>query len=195
MVLVPIFHLWRLPVVPTALVTGPLEHASATALTLKAGGFEILAAEPDVAQVPASLRQVDCYVQLPLEPPCADGDVLAWAHSVVARSLLGRFDAAAQVAPMLAAKARVVLVTDPTDGTPTFDMHLVRPLIEAIISDHGGQHVQVAVINGLRSPEELISAARSQPPAWTAYPRIEPHLPVSDWRHEIICQSSLDSWT
>jgi len=39
-------------VVPTALVTGPFEQASATALTLKAGGFEILAAEPDVAPDP-----------------------------------------------------------------------------------------------------------------------------------------------
>ena len=190
-----LFHFWRLSVVPTALVTGPLGHASATALTLKAGGFEILAAEPDVAQLPASLCAVDCYVQLPSEPPCAGDGVLAWAHSIVTRSLSGRFDAAAQVAPLLAEKARVVLVTDPTDGTPTFDMHLVRPLIEAIIADHGGHHVQVAVINGLRSPEELIAAARSQPPAWTAYPRIEPHLPSSDWRHEIMCQSSLDSWT
>lgn len=180
---------------PTAIVTGSLDYTAATALTLKAGGFEVLAAEPDVAQLPAGLGQVDCYVQLPLEPPCAGDDALAWAHSVVTRALLGRFDAAAQVAPLLAAKARVVLVADPTDGTPTFDMNLVRLLIEAIIADHGGHDVQVAVINGLRSPEEIISAARSQPPAWTAYPSIEPHFPFGDWRNEIICQSSLDSWT
>ena len=162
---------------------------------MKAGGFEILAAEADAAHIPASLRQVNCYVQLPLEPPCAGGDALARAHTVVTRSLLDRFDAAAQVAPMLAAKARVVLVTDPTDGNPTFDMDLVRPLIAAIIADHGGHDVQVAVINGLRSPDELIAAAGSQPPAWIAYPMIEPQLPSSDWRHEITCQSSLDSWT
>ena len=180
---------------PTALVTGPLEGAHVTALTLKAAGFEVFAAEPDVADVPENLRQVDCYVQLPLDPPCSDDDALVWAHSVVAHALSVRFDAAAQVAPLLAARARVVLVTDPTDGTPTFDMHLVRPLIEAIIADHGGHDVQVAVINGLRSPEEIIAAARTQPPAWTAYPRIEPHLPFSDWRNEITCQSSLDSWT
>ena len=179
---------------PTAVVTGPLEHASATALTLKAGGFEILSAEPDVAQLPGSLRQVDCYVQLPLAPPRVGDDVLAWAHAVVTRSLLGRFDAVALVAPMLAANARVVLVTDPTDGTPTFDMHLVRPFIEAIIADHGGHDVPVAVINGPSSPEQLFAAAGSQPPAWTAYPGIEPHLPSSDWRHEMVCQSSLDSW-
>ena len=180
---------------PTALVTGSLEHAAVAALTLKAGGFEVLAAAPDVAQLAAGLGQVDCYVQLPLEPPCTDDDALAQAHSVVTHALSVRFDAAAQVAPLLANKARVVLVTDPTDGTPTFDMHLVRPLIEAIIADHGGRRVQVAVVNGLRSPEEIIAAARTQPPAWAAYPGIEPDQPFSDWRNEIICQSSLDSWT
>jgi hypothetical protein len=183
-----------LPIVPTALVTGPLEYAAVTALTLKAGGFEVLAAESDVAQVPAGVRDVDCYVQLPLEPPRAGDGALAWAHSVVTHALSMRFAAAAQVAPRLAPKARVVLVTDPTDGTPSFDMHPVRLLIEAIIADHGGNDVQVAVINGLRTPEDIVSAARSQPPAWTAYPRMEPRLPFSDWRHEIICQSSLDSW-
>ena len=179
---------------PTALVTGPLEHAADTALTLKAAGFEVLAAEPDVAQVPAGLSPVDCYVQLPLEPPPAGDDALAWAQSVVTHALLLRFDAAAHVAPMLAAKARVLLVTDPTDGTPTFDMHHVRPLIEAIIADHGGRDVKVAVINGLRCLEGIIAAAQSEPAAWTAYADIEPELPFSDWRNEIICRSSLDPW-
>jgi len=183
-----------LPIVPNALVTGPLETAGVTALTLKAAGFDVLAAEREVAQLPADLGLVDCYVQLPLDPPRPGGDALAWAHSVVTHALSVRFDAAAQVTPLLAAKARVVLVTDPTDGTPTFDKHLVLPLIEAIIADHGGHDVQVVVING-GSPEEIIRAARSQPPAWTAYPLIEPHLPFGDWRNEIICQSSLDSWT
>lgn len=178
---------------PTALVTGPIEHAAITALTLNAGGFEVLAAGSDVAQVPAGVREVDCYVQLPMEPPCVGDDALPGGHSVGTRALLVRFDAAAQVAPLLAAKARVVLVIDPTDGTPAFDMHLVRLLIEATIADNGGHDVQVAVINGLRSPEEIVLAARSHPPAWTAYPRIEPHLPFSDWRNEVICQSSLDS--
>jgi hypothetical protein len=184
-----------LPVVPTALVTGSLDHAGVTALTLKAGGFEVLSAEPDVAQLPAGLGQVDCYVQLPSEPPRPDDDALAWAHSVVTHALSVRFEAAAQVAPLLADKARVVLVTDPTDGTPTFDMQLVRPLIEAIIAGHGGRSVQVAVVNGVGAPEEIIAAARTQPPVWSAYPRIEPDLPFSDWRNEVICQSSLDSWT
>ena len=134
-------------------------------------------------------------MQLPLEPPCTGDDALARAHSAVTHALTMRFDAAARVAPRLAAKARVVLVTDPTDGTPTFDMHLVRPLIEAIIADHAVRGVRVVAINGLRSLEEIIAATRTQPPVWSGYPRIEPDLPFSDWRNEIICQSSLDFWT
>ncbi len=178
---------------PTALVTGLLEQAADTALTLKAAGFEVLAAEADIAQVPAGLSPVDCYVQLPLDAPPAGNDPLAWAHSVVNHALLMRFDAAAQVAPRLAANARVVLVADPSDGGPAFDLHVVRLLIEAIIADHGGHDVHVVVINGLRHPEEIIGAARSGPPAWTNYPTIEPDLAFSDWRAEILCQSSLDS--
>ena len=179
---------------PTALITGSLERAADTALALKAAGFEVVAAAPDAGQLPSTLRQVDCYVQLPLDPPWAGDDALTWARSVVSHALLARFDAAAQVAPMLAPEARVVLVTDPGDGTPGFDVHLVRLLIEAIIADHAGQQVRVAVINGLRSPEEIVAAARFQPPAWTEYSMTEPQLGFCDWRNEILCQSSLDSW-
>jgi len=181
--------------VPTALVTGLLEQAADTAVTLKAAGFDVLAAQADIAQVPPGLGPVDCYVQLPVDPPAAGGDALAWAHSVVSRALLMRFDAAAQIAPRLAANARVVLVTDPADGAPAFDPHVIRLFIAAIIADHGGHDVRVAVVNGLRHPDELVGAARSGPPAWNEYPTVEPHLAFSDWRTEITCQSSIDSWT
>lgn len=180
---------------PTALITGPLEEAADTALALKAAGFEIVAAEPNTAHLPSTLREVDCYVQLPTDPPWGGDDAPPGARSVITHALLARFDAAAQVAPMLAAKARVVIVTEAADGTPALDRHVVRLLIEAVIADRGKEHVRVAVINGLRSPQELIAAAGSQPPAWTAYPRVEPQLSFCDWRNAIICQSSLDSWT
>ena len=177
---------------PTALVTGSPEHAHTTALILKAAGFEVSAAEPDGAEIPANLQQLDCYVQLPPEPPFTGDDTVAPAHSAVTHALTMRFDATARVAPRLAARARVVLVADPTDGTPTFDMHLVRPLVEAIIADHGVRGVRVVAINGLRSPEEIIAATRTEPPVWSGYQRVEPDLPFCDWRNEIICQSSLD---
>lgn len=178
---------------PAALITGPLQYAADTALALKTAGFEVVAAEPDAAQLPGTIRQIDCYVQLPLDPPWPKDDALTWARSVVTHALLARFDAAARVAPMLAPNARVILVTDPADGTPVFDMDVVRPLIKAILADHGGHDVRVTVLNGLRSPEQIVAAAQPQPPAWTAYRTIEPHLAFSDWRNEIICQSSLDS--
>lgn len=74
-------------------------------------------------------------------------------------------------------------------------MDVVRLLVRAIITDRRGHDVRVTAINGLRSPEQIIAAAQPQTPAWTAYSTIEPTLPFSDWRNEIICQSSLDSWT
>lgn len=181
--------------VPTALITGPLRHTADTALALKAAGFEVVASELDAAQLPPTLRQIDCYVQLPLDPPWAQDDALTWARSVVTHALLARFDAAARVAPMLSPNARVILVTDPTDGTPAFDMDVVRTLVKAIITDHGGDDVRVTGLNGIRSPEDIIAAAQPRPPAWTAYRTIEPHLAFTDWRNAIICQSSLDSWT
>lgn len=156
-------------VVPAALISGSLQHAADTALVLKAAGFEVVVSEPDASQLPTTLRQIDCYVQLPLDPPWAQDDALTWARSVVSNALLARFDAAARVAPLLV----------PNSSS------------KAIITDHGGPDVRVTVINGLRSPEQIMAAAQPRPAAWTAYRSIEPDLAYSDWRNEVICQSSL----
>jgi hypothetical protein len=156
--------------VPTALVTGPFERVADMTLALKSAGFEVLAAEADLGHIPGGLGEVDCYLQLPLDAPPGAED--ADARGTVARPLLARFDAAAQVAPMLAPKARVVLVADPADGRPTPDMRLVRILVEAIIADHGGDDVRVAVVDGTRPPEEIMAFARSEPPSSTAHARV-----------------------
>ena len=155
---------------PTALVTGPLERVADMALALKSAGFEVLAAEADLGHIPGGLGEVDCYLQLPLDAPPGTEDACARARATVAHPLLARFDAAAQVAPMLAPKARVVLVADPADGRPAPDIQLVRILVEAIIADHGGDDVRVAVVDGARPPEEIIAFARSEPPSPTALP-------------------------
>jgi len=146
------------------------------ALALKAAGFEVLAAERDVVHIPGGLGEVDCYLQLPFDSPAGADAARARAtvdHPVLARfararatlndPLLARFDAAAHVAPMLAPNARVVLVVDPADGRPAPDMRLVRILVEAIIADHGGDDVGVAVVDGTRPPQEIIAFARSEP--------------------------------
>jgi hypothetical protein len=117
------------------------------------------------------------------------------AHAIVAHTLLSRLDAAAHLAPTLAANAAVVLVTDPAGETPSPDMGLVRVLIEATICNHGGKNVQVAVIDGTRSPEAIIGAALPPTASGVPYPTIDPHLAFADWRNEMICLSSLDPWT
>jgi hypothetical protein len=178
-------------VVPTALITGPLPHAADTALALKAAGFEVVAADPDVGELPLHVGPFDCYVQLPLDPPWAQDDALTWARSTV-DAVLRRFDAAARVAPMLAPGARIIVIGDPTDGRPVFDMDGVRLLIKEIVAGHGGHDVRVTVTDGLRSPEEIIAAARPSRSTWTAYRTIEPGLAFCDWRNEVICQSSLE---
>lgn len=179
---------------PTALVTGPLERLSDMALALKTAGFEVLAAEPDLGNLPDDLAEVDCYVQLPLDAPAAGEDALGWARAIVTRTLVARFDTAAKVASMLAPKARIVLVADPAQDTPAPDMRLVRILVEAVVADHQRDGVQVAVVDGARPPEEIAAFARSQPPSWAAYPAIDPHLGFSDWRHEVICLSDSLAW-
>ena len=147
---------------PNAVVTGALERVGDMALALKRAGFEILAAQPDVSQIPAGLGEVDCYVQLPNGAPPAGDQAATGGHAVVAQAMLVRFDTAAQVAPMLARQATVVLVADPPNGVPAPDTRLVRLLIEAVIADHGGDDVRVAVIDGTRSPEEIAGVARSR---------------------------------
>ena len=170
----------EVPLVPTAFVTGPLERLADMALALKAAGFEVLAAERDVVHILGGLGEVDCYLQLPFDAPAGadaaragararatvDDPVLARfarARATVNDLLLARFDAAAHVAPMLAPNARVVLVVDPADGRPAPDMRLVRILVEAIIADHGGDDVGVAVVDGTRPPQDIIAFARSEP--------------------------------
>ena len=120
---------------------------------------------------------------------------MARAHVIDAQGLLARCDAAAQVAPMLASKATVLLVADAAEATTAPDMRILRLLIEAIIVDHGGGDVRVTAIDDSRPPDEIIRAARPRTASWPAYATIDPQLPFADWRHEIICRASLDAWT
>jgi hypothetical protein len=144
--------------VSTAVVTGPFERVADMALVLKRAGFEVRLPEPDIGELPCGLDGVDCYVQLPDDGSPAGDDTPGRAH---VRTLAARFDAAAQVAPMLARRATVVLVGDPPDVTPAADMRLVRVLIEAIIADHGGDAVRIAVVDGGRPDDEIVAIAQT----------------------------------
>ena len=132
----------------TAVVTGPSERAADMAIVLELAGFEVHVPEPDVGAIPIGVDEVDCYVQLP-----DDGSPV--------RTLAARFDAAAQVAPKLATRATVVLVGDPPGVDPAPDMRLVRLLMEAVIADHGGQAVRIAVVAGARPDDEIVALAQT----------------------------------
>ena len=132
----------------TAVVTGQSERVADMALVLRLAGFEVYVPEPHLGLLPIGVAEVDCYVQLP-----NDGSPV--------RTLAARFDAAAQVAPKLASKATVVLVGDPSDVNPAPDMRLVRLLMEAVIADHGGGDVRMAVVDGARPDDEVVAIAQT----------------------------------
>jgi hypothetical protein len=145
-------------IVSTAVVTGPSERVADMAVVLQVAGFEVLVPPPDEGQIPSGSEPVDCYVQLPAEV-CPTGEDRPGRPHV--QTLAARFDAAAQVAPMLASGATVVLVSDPPDVTPAPDMRLVRLLVEAIIADHGGDAVRIAVVDGARPDDEIAALAHT----------------------------------
>lgn len=182
--------------VPMVLMTGPLHRMADMALALESVGFEVLQAPTDLGDVPPGFTRVDCYLQLPLDVPAPTGEgALGVARATVARSLLARFDAAAQVAPMLAPGAKVVLVDDsPAEGRPATDLRLARVLVEAILADHGCDHVRTAVVNGVVPREEIAAFAWSEPLPWTAYATMEPHLGFGDWRSQVICLRESHDW-
>jgi len=182
---------------PTALITGPVdERLSDIAIALKSAGFEVITATADACPITGDASSVECYVQLPYEPPPRGGDALAWAHQVVGQSLLARFDLAAQVAPMLLPRATVVLVRNrPAPRAPRTDTALLRLLTMAILADHGCEGTRVAVVEDFGSPDEVVRLVSSETPPWSEYADMAPDLDFADWRNEITCiQSSRHDW-
>ena len=135
-------------IVYSALVTGPSERVADMALALKVAGFEVHVPDPDAGQIPTGVDEVDCYVQFPDE-------------GSPVQTLAARFDAAAQVAPKLATSATVLLVGDPPVVDPAPDMRLVRLLMEAVIADHGGEAVRIAVVDGARPDDDIVALAQT----------------------------------
>jgi hypothetical protein len=182
---------------PTALVTGPVdERLSDMSIALKSAGFDVVTAAARACPIPGEVSSVDCYVQLPHEPPPHGSDALGWARDVVGRTLLARFDIAAHVAPMLLPEAKVVLVANrAAPRAPSVDAGTLRLLTMAILADHDRDRVRVAVVEDFRSPAEIARFAYSEAPTWSEYADMAPDLGFADWRHEITCvQSSLHDW-
>jgi hypothetical protein len=177
---------------PTALVTGPVdERLSDMSIALKLAGFDVVTAAADACSIAGDVSSVDCYVQLPHEPPPQRSDALGWAREVVGQTLLARFDLAAQVAPMLLPQAKVLLVTNrAAPRAPSIDAGMLRVLTMAILADHDRDGVRVAVVDDFRSPAEIVRFANSETPTWSEYADMAPNLGFADWRNEITCVQS-----
>ena len=191
---------------PTALVTGSPERVPDITIALKSAGFDILSAgamsPEDVPDLEAN--SVDCYVQLPVAPPHPGGGALRRTRDVLAHEIVTRFDAAAQLLPLLSQRATVLLVTegsDPVDeATGRHDpdqqtLHtLVGVLAEAILRDCGRSGVRTAVIAEDRASQEIAALASRRPPEplpWWLYASVDPDLNFADWRTSVLCLASL----
>jgi hypothetical protein len=191
---------------PNALVTGSSERVPDIAIALKTAGFDILSAgaifPEDVPDLEAN--SVDCYVQLPIDPPAPGGGALRRARDVIAHEMVSRFDAAAQFLPLLAPSATVLLVTEGPDGVDEsagridFDRKAVRTIVgvlaEAILRDCGRSGVRTAVVAEDRAPHEIAALASHRPPEplpWWLYASVDPDLGFADWRNSMLCLTSL----
>lgn len=191
---------------PNALVTGSPERVSDIAIALKTAGFDILSAgaisPEDVPDLEAS--SVDCYVQMPMDPPVSGGGALRRARDVIAHEMVSRFDAAAQLLPLLSPTATVLLVTEGSDvveesaGRVGPDQKAVRTIVgvlaEAILRDCGRSGVRTSVVAEDRAPYEIAALASHRPPEplpWWLYASVDPELDFADWRNSILCLASL----
>lgn len=182
---------------PTAMVTGAPERVSDVAIALKSEGFDILAATADLERAPSDARpgSVDCYVQLPGDTPAGDDAAVARARAVVAGDVLDRFDAVVRLGPLLAPGATVLLVAggNGQPGAWRATRRLVSVLAEAIARDHGARGIRATVVDGDGGPDEIVALARSRGrtgPSWRVYAGVDPALPFTEWRDEVLCQLS-----
>jgi hypothetical protein len=190
---------------PNALVTGSPERVPDIAIALKSAGFDILSAGAISPQDVPDLEEnsVDCYVQLPIDPPQPGGGALRRTRDVIAHEV-SRFDAAAQFLPLLAPSATVLLVTEGTDGVGDStgrgdpDQKAVRALVgvlaEAILRDCGRSGVRTSVIAEDRASQEIAALAShrpAEPLPWWLYASVDPDLDFADWRNSILCLASL----
>jgi hypothetical protein len=191
---------------PTALVTGSPERVPDITIALKSAGFDILSAgamsSDDVPNLEAN--SVDCYVQLPVDPPHPGGGAVRRTREVIAHEMLSRFDAAAEFLPLLAPSATVLLVTEGSDlvdessgrsdpDQKTLQM-LVGVLAEAILRDCGRTGVRTAVVAEDRASEEIAALASHRPPEplpWWLDASVDPDLDFADWRSSVLCLASL----
>jgi hypothetical protein len=191
------------PTAFTALVTGSEARMTTVAAVLEEEGFLTVCAPPDVPGLAEGIGRaglspgtLDCYVQLPATEIGADsGPPLTELRAFVADTLLGRFDALAVVAPLLAPGARLVMVTGDRAGWIR-DSDVGLPgvssaLAEAILAGTGAHDVPVTVVSDGAGPDDIVLAARRPAGALSAemlagYAAVAPELNYADWRAEVL---------
>jgi hypothetical protein len=175
-------------------------------IALKSAGYDILAAgvmspedAPDVGA-----NSVDCYVQLPIDPPQPGGGAVHRTREMIAHELMARFDTAARFLPLLAPSATVMLVTEGPDpvehpaASADPDQKAVRTLVgvlaEAILRDSGRAGIRTSVVAEDRAVLEIAALATHRPPEplpWWLYATVDDDLGFADWRASILCLTSL----
>jgi hypothetical protein len=195
--------------ITTALVTGSQARVADVAPALEKEGFSTHGAPSDAVHLPETIRHarlrarsLGCYVQLPTTD--LDGDCaapLAGLRALICNALLGRFDALAVVAPLLAHGARLVIVAGDQAGA-TRDSDFGLPAIscllaEAVLAGQGAYGVHTTVVGDGCNAAEIAAVARGaaygpglqarSPSAVLAgYAAESTGLCYVDWRDEVL---------
>ena len=183
----------------TALVTGSEPRVDDVAPALEKAGFTVVR-----APLPGSLadacagiepRTLDCYVQLPTVPHPSGPSLIARVRQFLREGLLARFDAAANVAPLMAENGCVVLVAGNIQEAATPDdrharIDLLRVLARAILAECAGADVRAVVVGDDRSAADIaeIAARRGDESAKKAaeVAALPGDLNYADWQREFL---------
>jgi hypothetical protein len=184
-----------------ALISGAEPLADAVAAALREAGAEVVVAGDlqRVAEAVAGLEpgSVDTYVQLPVTLASRGDTVVARVRQFLSEGMLARFEAVEAVLPVLAPRARVLLVsgTTPLDAGDLPDdrrarLALLEVLAHAVRADGSASGVRVHTVSSGRGTDELVAVAlgqsRPEPAAVADLQAREPEMSYEDWRTEVL---------
>lgn len=192
---------------PTALVTGSPERVAAVSAALGERGCEVVSVD-DLDTLPAVCASlgpgsIDHYVQLPVNVPSSGGTVVSMLQAFLAGGLLARFEAASTVLGTLRPDASVVLVAGnlPAELTAPDDrqarISLMRVLVQAILADTAPLVIRTAVVDRMRSPDEIadiaVDPAAKHRRVISDAAELYPEMSYVDWRLEVLSLATIES--
>ncbi len=177
----------------TVLVSGPVDGAGAVVRALEQAGATAVAAAPGELASVVTGRSFDGYVQLPIAVPAVGDTMLDRVRHFLAEGLLGRFTAAAEVAPALSDGAVVVLAAGHTPGEDVPDdraarLALMRVLGHAIRADIAPRRVRVRLAHRDWTSEQLARLALGEESEADAdqLGDMGSALSYEDWRTQVL---------